>query len=108
MVFTRAACNPFARRGWAAAVADFLVSSMADSSDLRRAVVVVHVIVRLVAASRTFSLVFFQRSRSGIPGDDGGRSRCAAGAHGHQELTAGEGGRGRGPGCLLPLKIIDF
>src|SRR2546422_8837812 len=104
MVFARPACNPLARRGSAAAPADFLVSSMAASSDLRGAVVVAYVLAGLVAARRTF--VLFQHPRTGFLGHHGGRGRRAAGAHGQQEIAPGEAPGALGHDCLLDLIIL--
>src|SRR5438552_511487 len=104
MVFARPACNPLARRGSAAAPADFLVSSMAASSDLRGAVVVAYVLAGLVAARRTF--VLFQHPRTGFLGHDGGRGRRAAGAHGQQEIAPGEAPGALGHDCLLDLLVL--
>src|SRR2546422_849469 len=104
MVFARPACNPLARRGSAAAVADFLVSSMAASSDLRGAVVVAYVLAGLVAARRTF--VLFQHPRTGFLGHDGGRGSRAAGAHGQQEIAPGEAPGALGHDCLLDLIVL--
>jgi hypothetical protein len=61
---------------------DFLVNSMAGSSDLRGAVVVVDVLARLVAARGT--LVFAVRirlDRRGFRGDDRGGGSRSAGAY---------------------------
>src|SRR5713226_9583167 len=106
MVFARPARNPFARRGCAAALADFLVSSMATSSDLRRAVVVADVLAGLVAARGAFALIFFQHIRTGFLGHDGGRSRRAAGANGQQEVAPGEALGALGHDYLLDLIVL--
>src|SRR5438094_7570567 len=105
MVFASPACNPLARRGSAAALADFLVSSMATSSDLRGAVVVADVLARLVAARRR-TFVLFQHPRTGFLGHDGGRGRRAAGAHGQQEIAPGEAPGALGHDCLLDLLVL--
>src|SRR5437016_7405640 len=104
MVFARPACNPLARRGSAAAPADFLVSSMAASSDLRGAVVVADVLAGLVAARGTF--VLFQHPRTGFLGHHGGRGRRAAGTHGQQEIAPGEAPGALGHDCLLDLLVL--
>src|SRR2546422_7998534 len=101
MVFARPACNPLARRGSAAAVADFLVSSMATSSDLRGAVVVADVLAGLIAARSASAFVFFRHIRTRFPGHDGGRGSRAAGAHGQQEIAPGEAPGALGHDCLL-------
>src|SRR5207245_11132766 len=90
-----------ARRGSAAAPADFLVSSMAASSDLRGAVVVADVLAGLVAARGTF--VLFQHPRTGFLGHHGGRGRRAAGTHGPPEIAPGEAPGAVGHDCLLDL-----
>src|SRR6266513_208054 len=106
MVFARPACNPFARRGWAAAVADFLVSSMASSSDLRGAVVVADVLARLVAARGAFALIFFHHIRTGFLGHDGGGGRRAAGAYAQQEVAPGQASGALGHDYLLDLIVL--
>src|SRR5437879_13291374 len=106
MVFARPARNPLARRGSAAALADFLVSSMANSSDLLGAVVVADVLAGLVAARGTFALIFFHCIRTGFLGHDGGRGSRAAGAHGQQEIAPGEAPGALGHDCLLDLIVL--
>src|SRR5437016_14504606 len=106
MVFARPACNPFARRGWAAAVADFLVSSMASSSDLRGAVVVADVLAGLVAARSAFALIFLHHIRTGFLGHDGGRGRRAAGAYAQQEVAPGQAPGALGHDYLLDLVVL--
>src|SRR5512135_1223043 len=78
-----------ARRGWATAVAaDFLVSSMAPSSNLGGAVVVIDVLRGLVAAGR--ALAGTGRDLRGgrrTLHRDRNRSRRAAGTDGKKEVT---------------------
>src|SRR5216110_1679463 len=56
IVFASTDCSPLARRGWTAALlVAFLVNSMAGSSDLRGAVVVIDVRAFLVPLRRTLA-----------------------------------------------------
>src|SRR5213593_4139882 len=105
MVFARPACNPLARRGSAAALADFLVSSMATSSDLRGAVVVAYVLAGLVSARRTL-FIFPLGIRTRIPCHEGRRRGGATGAHGQQEIAPGEAPGALGHDCLLDLIVL--
>src|SRR2546426_826665 len=105
MVFARPACNPLARRGSAAALADFLVSSMATSSDLRGAVVVAYVLAGLVAARRTL-FIFPLGIRTRILCHEGRRRGGAAGAYGQQEIATGEALGALGHDCLLDLIVL--
>src|SRR5437667_12280269 len=105
MVFARPACNPLARRGSAAALADFLVSSMATSSDLRGAVVVAYVLAGLVAARRTL-FIFPLGIRTRILCHEGRRRGGAAGAHGQQEIAPGEAPGALGHDCLLEIIVL--
>src|SRR5207302_11144668 len=106
MVFARPARNPLARRGSAAALADFLVSSMASSSDLRGAVVVADVLAGLVAARSTFALIFSHHIRTGFLGHDGGSGRRAAGAYAQQEVAPGQAPGALGHDYLLDLIVL--
>src|SRR2546430_14041430 len=105
MVFASPACNPLARRGSAAVLADFLVSSMATSSDLRGAVVVAYVLAGLVAARRTL-FIFPLGIRPRILGHEGRRRGGAAGARGQQEIAPGETLGALGHDCLLDLIVL--
>src|SRR5438093_11388254 len=105
MVFASPACNPLARRGSAAVLADFLVSSMATSSDLRGAVVVADVLAGLVAARRTL-FIFPLGIGTRILCHEGRRRGGAAGAHGQQEIAPGETPGALGHDCLLDLIVL--
>src|SRR3979490_1280674 len=105
MIFARPACSPFARRGWTTALADFLVSGMATSSDLRGAVVVADVLAGLVAARRAL-FVFPRRIGTRILCHEGRRRGGAAGAHGQQEVAPGEAPDALGHDCLLDLIVL--
>src|SRR5258708_37209 len=102
IVLASARCNPLARRDCTPVpVADFLVSSMATSSDLRGAVVVADVLARLVAARRTLVLVLTRLDRGGFRCHDRGGGGRSAGAHGEKEITAGQTLGTVAHGCLL-------
>src|SRR5205823_3682430 len=100
--------NPRARRGCGAALLVALrVNSMAVSSDLGRAVVVAHVLARLIAARCT--LVVRCRSRLGgwrLTRHDRGGGGDSASPGSQKEVTTGQSLRALAHDCRLLLVIL--